>query len=154
MSKETEKEIAALMAQCESALIEFSNRTGASVFAEALNKPVTETTLKSQAVSEQALANMAKNLESSSLDAAERMAKLDAKLASKANDLEALKLQRKTLENEQEKARQADLAHKRKSMYRNLDSQTESGQWKSSSEPIIQGGNVVLEKANFGRRRR
>jgi hypothetical protein len=150
MSKETEKEVAALMAQCESALTEYSNRTGASIFSEAKKIPVTAA--KAQAVSEQALKQIAKTLELSSIDTSERVTKLEAKLASKANDLEALKLQRKTLENEQEQARQADLTNKRKSMYRTPDSQTktESDQGQSSSESIIQGENVVLETVTFG----
>jgi hypothetical protein len=93
MSKETEKEIekevAALMAQCESALTEYSNRTGASMFSEAKKTPATAA--KTKAVSEQASEQIAKALELSSLDTSERMAKLAAKLASKANDFKALK---------------------------------------------------------------
>jgi hypothetical protein len=152
MSKEIEKEVAALMAQCESALTEYSNRTDASIFFEAKKTPAT--TAKNQAVSEQALEKIAKKLKFSSLDTSERVAKLEAKLASKANDLETLKLQRKTLENEQEEARQADLANKRKSMYRTPRSQTGSDQGPSNSEPIIQGENVVLKKVTFGNLRR
>ena len=129
--KEVEKEIAALMAQCESALTEYSNRTGALMFSEANKTPATA--VKTQAVSEQALEQITKTLELSLLDMSERAAKLAAKLASKANDLEALKLQRKTLETETE---------------------TALGQGKSSSESIIQGENVVLKKVTFGNHRR
>ena len=129
--KEVEKEIAALMAQCESALTEYSNRTGALMFSEANKTPATAA--KTQAVSEQALEQITKTLELSLLDMSERSAKLAAKLASKANDLEALKLQRKTLETETE---------------------TALGQGKSSSESIIQGENVVLKKVTFGNHRR
>jgi hypothetical protein len=89
MSTEIEKEVAALMAQCESALTEYSNRTGASKFSEATKKPATAA--KNQALSEQTLEQMAKTLELSSLDTSERVAKLAAKLASKANDFKALK---------------------------------------------------------------
>ena len=131
MSKEVEKEIAALMAQCESALTEYSNRTGALMFSEAKKTP--SPAVKNQAVSEQALEQITKTLELSLLDMSERSAKLAAKLASKANDLEALKLQRKTLETETE---------------------TALGQGKSSSESIIQGENVVLKKVTFGNHRR
>tara|TARA_B110000091_G_scaffold205394_1_gene241070 strand:- start:193 stop:591 length:399 start_codon:yes stop_codon:yes gene_type:complete len=131
MSTEIEKEIAALMAQCESALTEYSNRTGALMFSEAKKTP--STAVKTQAVSEQALEQITKTLELSLLDMSERAAKLAAKLASKANDLEALKLQRKTLETETE---------------------TTLGQGKSSSESIIQGENVVLKKVTFGNHRR
>ena len=131
MSTEVEKEIAALMAQCESALTEYSNRTGALMFSEAKKTP--STAVKTQAVSEQALEQITKTLELSLLDMSERAAKLAAKLASKANDLEALKLQRKTLETETE---------------------TTLGQGKSSSESIIQGENVVLKKVTFGNHRR
>jgi hypothetical protein len=133
MSKETEKEVAALIAQCESALTEYSNRTGASMFFEAKKTPATAA--KTQAVSEQALEQIAKALKLSLIDTIERVAKLEAKLASKANDLEALKLQRK-------------------SMYRTPDSQTESDQRHSSSEAIIQGESVVLKKVTFDNLRR
>jgi hypothetical protein len=133
MSTEIEKEIAALMAQCESALTEYSNRTGALMFSEAKKTP--STAVKTQAVSEQALEQITKTLELSLLDMSERAAKLAAKLASKANDLEALKLQRKTLETETE-------------------TETALGQGKSSSESIIQGENVVLKKVTFGNHRR
>jgi hypothetical protein len=133
MSTEVEKEIAALMAQCESALTEYSNRTGALMFSEAKKTP--STAVKTQAVSEQALEQITKTLELSLLDMSECAAKLAAKLASKANDLEALKLQRKTLETETE-------------------TETALGQGKSSSESIIQGENVVLKKVTFGNHRR
>jgi hypothetical protein len=89
MSTEIEKEVAALMAQCESALTEYSNRTGASTFSESKKTP--GTAAKTQDLSEQALEQMAKTLELSSLDTSERVAKLAAKLASKANDFKALK---------------------------------------------------------------
>jgi hypothetical protein len=135
MSTEIEKEIAALMAQCESALTEYSNRTGALMFSEAKKTP--STAVKTQAVSEQALEQITKTLELSLLDMSERAAKLAAKLASKANDLEALKLQRKTLETETE-----------------TETETALGQGKSSSESIIQGENVVLKKVTFGNHRR
>ena len=135
MSTEVEKEIAALMAQCESALTEYSNRTGALMFSEAKKTP--STAVKTQAVSEQALEQITKTLELSLLDMSERAAKLAAKLASKANDLEALKLQRKTLETETE-----------------TETETALGQGKSSSESIIQGENVVLKKVTFGNHRR
>ena len=152
MSKETKKEVAALIAQCESALTEYSNHTGASMFSEAKKTPTTAA--KTEALSEQALELIAKTLKLLSLDTSERVAKLEAKLASKANDLEVLKVQRKTLENEQEEARQADLTNKRRSMYRSSDSQTESDQRHSSSEAIIQDENVVLEKVTFDNLRR
>jgi hypothetical protein len=135
MSTEIEKEIAVLMAQCESALTEYSNRTGALMFSEAKKTP--STAVKTQAVSEQALEQITKTLELSLLDMSERAAKLAAKLASKANDLEALKLQRKTLETETE-----------------TETETALGQGKSSSESIIQGENVVLKKVTFGNHRR
>jgi hypothetical protein len=180
--KEVEKEIAALMAQCESALTEYSNRTGALMFSEANKTPATA--VKTQAVSEQALEQITKTLGLSLLDMSERSAKLAAKLASKANDLEALKLQRKTLKNKQEEARQVDPTKNRKSMHRTPDSEveveteteveveveteteveveveteleteTELGQGQSSSESIIQGENVVLKKVTFGNHRR
>jgi hypothetical protein len=154
MSKDTEKEVAVLMVQCESALSEYSNRTGASMFFEAKKTPATAA--KTQAVSEQALEQIAKTLELSSLDTSERVAKLEAKLASKTNDLEALKRQRETLENEHKGSRQADLTNKRRSMYRTHGSQKkiEPDQGKSRPEPIIHGGNIVLGKATFGNRRR
>jgi hypothetical protein len=160
MSKKTTKEIAALMAQCESALIEYSNRTGASIFFEAKKTPANAA--KTQAVSAQAIEQIAKTLELSLLDTSERVAKLAAKLASTANDLEALKLQRKTLENKQEEARQADLTNKRHSMHRTPDSETETetktktelDQGQSSSASITQGENVVLKKVTFGNHRR
>jgi hypothetical protein len=82
MSTEIEKEIAALMAQCESALTEYSNRTGALMFSEAKKTP--STAVKTQAVSEQALEQITKTLELSLLDMSECAAKLAAKLASKA----------------------------------------------------------------------
>jgi pyrimidine operon attenuation protein/uracil phosphoribosyltransferase len=135
MSTEVEKEIAVLMAQCESALTEYSNRTGALMFSEAKKTP--STAVKTQAVSEQALEQITKTLELSLLDMSERAAKLAAKLASKANDLEALKLQRKTLETETE-----------------TETETALGQGKSSSESITQGENVVLKKVTFGNHRR
>jgi hypothetical protein len=139
MSTEIEKEIAALMAQCESALTEYSNRTGALMFSEAKKTP--STAVKTQAVSEQALEQITKTLELSLLDMSECAAKLAAKLASKADDLEALKLQRKTLETETETET-------------GTGTETALGQGKSSSESIIQGENVVLKKVTFGNHRR
>ncbi|MFT7179621.1 MAG: hypothetical protein ACI9EP_001093 [Oceanospirillaceae bacterium] len=131
MSTEIEKEVAALMAQCESALTEYSDRTGASTFSKAKKTP--STAVKTQAVSEQALEQITKTLELSLLD----MSECAANLASKANNIEALKLQRKTLETETE-----------------TETETELGQGQSSSESIIQGENVVLKKVTFGNHRR
>jgi len=140
MSNETEKEIAALMAQCESALVDYSNRTGASVFSEASTEPAAKSPVVAQAVSEQALAKMAKSLETSSVVSTDQMAKRSARLAAKVDDLEDLKRQREVAEQEKEGARQADLSKKRQSMYRT-----------SESKPVTQGENEAPEKVAFGR---
>ena len=144
MSKETEKEIAALLAQCESALVEHSNRTGASVFAEALNEPAPKATAITKAVSDKALAKMAKALESSSFDSSEHIAKLDAKLSAKADALEDLKRQRVVLEQELEQARQVDLVNKRKSLYRESP----------GTDPITPKEKVVPGRVALNSRRR
>jgi uncharacterized protein with von Willebrand factor type A (vWA) domain len=140
MSDETEKEIAALMAQCRSALVDYSNRTGASVFSDAPTEPAAKSTVVAKAVSEQALTKMAKSLETSSVANTDQMAKLDARLAAKVDDLEDLKHQREVVEQEKEAARQADLSKKRQSMSRNSD-----------SEPVTQGENEASGKVAFGR---
>ena len=123
MSNETEKEIAALMAQCESALVDYSNRTGASVFSEASTEPAAKSPVVAQAVSEQALAKMAKSLENSSVANTEQMAKLDARLAAKVDDLEDLKHQREVVEQDREAAGQADLSKKQQTMSGNVSIQ-------------------------------
>jgi hypothetical protein len=140
MSDETEKEIAALMAQCKSALVDYSNRTGASVFSDAPTGPAAKSTVVAKAVSEQALGKMAKSLETSSVANTDQMAKLDARLAAKVDDLEDLKHQREVVEQEKEATRQADLSKKRQSMSRNSD-----------SEPVTQGENEAPGKVAFGR---
>ena len=140
MSDETEKEIAALMAQCRSVLVDYSNRTGASVFSDAPAEPAAKSTVVAKAVSEQTLTKMAKSLETSSVANTDQMAKLDARLAAKVDDLEDLQHQREVVEQEKEAAQQADLSKKRQSMSRNSD-----------SEPVTQGENEAPGKVAFGR---
>ena len=150
MSKQTEQELAKLLKQCESALHVYADKTGASVFAEALNEPISSRTGAVKALSDKALANMAKGLEGSTADANERMAKLEAKLAAKTDDLEQLKRQRQAIADEQEAAHQAAVKIKRKAMYRTPDASTEV----KEAAPIISGERIVLGKMKFGSRRR
>jgi hypothetical protein len=48
MSKDSSDELAALLAQCESALGQYSSRTGASMFGEFSNKPTYKDTMQSK----------------------------------------------------------------------------------------------------------
>jgi|TARA_B110000503_G_scaffold111056_1_gene166181 hypothetical protein len=48
MSRESSEELAALMAQCESALGEYSSRTGAPMFGEVANNPTSKYTIQSK----------------------------------------------------------------------------------------------------------
>ena len=121
MKKQTEKEVAALVAQCKSALVEFSNRTGASVFSQELNKPASKIKVKPPAVSTKALDKIAKKLEVSASDMSELMVKLEVHIQSKTNDLQEWKVQRKTLEDQKEQSRQASLVAKRNAMYRHTN---------------------------------
>lgn len=161
MSKQTEQELAKLLKQCESALHVYADKTGASVFAEALNEPISSRTGAVKALSDKALASMAKGLEGSTADANERMAKLEAKLAAKANDLEELKLQREALALEQEQERQAGLENKRQAMFRGGKKKpigqpgaAEATTSETNAEAIISGERIVLGKMKFGSRRR
>ena len=159
MSKKNEEEIARLMAQCESALVKHANRTGASVFAEALDQPVRQTAKQAAAISDQALAKMTQDLASSSDEALQRMADLDAKLAAKTDALNQLKAEREALEGEQEQLRQDGLTVKRKAMYREPKGPRKANpvpERKSAAtkEPIISDEPIVLDKVSFGSRRR
>ena len=149
MSKNTEKELAKLLQQCESALHVYADKTGASVFAEALSQPISARTGADKALSDKALANMAKGLADSTVDANERMAKLEAKLVAKTNDLEQLKRQRQAIADEQEAVHQAAVKLKRKSMYRTPDESAEAPE----PEPVISGERIVLGKMKFGSHR-
>jgi|TARA_B110001469_G_scaffold33851_1_gene34267 hypothetical protein len=48
MSEDSSEELAALLAQCESALGQYSRRTGASMFSEVANKPPSQNTMQSK----------------------------------------------------------------------------------------------------------
>lgn len=124
MTKEIEDEMDALAAQCELALNRYAERTGAPIFADAQQERVPKSTKKLKAVSDIALTKMAKSLKSSCAESSEHIAELGAKLAAKADGLKDLQRQQQALAQGVEQARQAHLASKRKSLYRDQGPET------------------------------
>jgi hypothetical protein len=149
MRKKTEKEVAALVTQCESALVEFSNRTGASVFSQELDKPASKIRVKPPAVSKQALAKIAKNIETSASDMSELMVKLEVHLAAKTNDLSDWKLQREVLVQKKQQSRQADLKNKRNAMYRHADESQTGAEAANKQEPLYRHAHQLQEGAEL-----
>ena len=118
MSKKTEIEMTELMAQCETALTDYANRTGVEVFANSTSAGIAKAAIKPKLKSQQALAKMAESLAASRANSSENIAKLEAKIAAKAGSIKDHKRQQEALKQEQEKARKADVANKRKALYR------------------------------------
>ncbi len=156
MSKDTDKDIAELMVQCESALNEYSERTGAPVFAEANTPRTAKAAKKPKPVSEQALVKMTKSLTTACADSEDHITKLDAKLTVKADTLSDLKRQREASLQQEEHARQVQLTIKRKALYRNRepepvsDSDSDSD---SGSDSVVQHRSVVFGKSSPNLRR-
>lgn len=123
MSKKTEMEMTELMAQCETALTEYASRTGAEVFANSTSEGIDKAAIKPKLKSQQALAKMAKSLEASRANSSENIAKLEAKITAKADSIKDHQRQQEALKQEQEQARQADLATKRQALFRKREPQ-------------------------------
>ncbi len=123
MSKKTEIEMMELMAQCETALTDYASRTGADAFANSTSAGAAKAAIKPKLKSQQALAKMAKSLEASRVNSSENIAKLEAKITAKADSIKHHKRQQEALKQEQEQARKADLANKRKALYRTPEPQ-------------------------------
>ena len=123
MSKKTEIEMTELMAQCETALTDYASRTGADAFANSTSAGAAKAAIKPKLKSQQALAKMAKSLEASRVNSSENIAKLEAKITAKADSIKHHKRQQEALKQEQEQARKADLANKRKALYRTPEPQ-------------------------------
>ena len=123
MSKKTEIEMMELMAQCETALTDYASRTGAEAFANSTSAGAAKAAIKPKLKSQQALAKMAKSLEASRVNSSENIAKLEAKITAKADSIKHHKRQQEALKQEQEQARKADLANKRKALYRTPEPQ-------------------------------
>ena len=123
MSKKTEIEMMELMAQCETALTDYASRTGADAFANSTSAGAAKAAIKPKLKSQQALAKMAKSLEASRVNSSENIAKLEAKITAEADSIKYHKRQQEALKQEQEQARKADLANKRKALYRTPEPQ-------------------------------
>ena len=145
MSKETDREVADLMVQCESALIEYSNRTGAPVFADASTPRSDSSVITPKPASEQALVKMTASLKTARADSEYHITKLEAKITAETDTLSSLKRQQDALSQQEEQARQADLANKRKALYRNRTPQPESN---SDSDSVVQHKSVVFGKSS------
>ena len=143
MSKETDRDVAKLIVQCESALNEYSERTGAPVFAEANTPRTTKSAKKPKPVSEQALVKMTQSLTTACAERQDHITKLDAKVAVKADTLSDLKRQREDSSQQEEQARQVQLAHKRDALYRNRTPQPDSNS-NSNSDSVVHHRSVVL----------
>jgi|TARA_B110000211_G_scaffold11603_1_gene12211 septal ring factor EnvC (AmiA/AmiB activator) len=154
MSKDTDKDIAELMVQCESALNEYSERTGAPVFAEANTPRTAKSAKKPKPVSEQALVKMTKSLTTACADSEDHITKLDAKLTVKADTLSDLKRQREASLQQEEHARQVQLTIKRKALYRNREPEPVSGSGSgSNSDSVVRHRSVVFGKSSPNLRR-
>ena len=123
MSKKTEIEMMELMAQCETALTDYASRTGVEVFANSTSAGITKAAIKPKLKSQQALGKMAKSLEVSRANSSESIAKLEAKIAAKADSIKDHRRQQEAIKQEQEQVRKADLANKRKALYRKPEPQ-------------------------------
>ena len=128
MSKKTEIEMTELMAQCETALTDYASRTGAEAFANSTSAGAAKAAIKPKLKSQQALAKMAKSLAASRANSSENIAKLEAKITAKADSIKHHKRQQEALKQEQEQARKADLANKRKALYRTPEPQPKLNQ--------------------------
>ena len=150
MSQETDREVAALIVQCESALNEYSDRTGAPVFAEA-NTPRTATSAKKpKPVSEKALVKMTESLTTACAKREDHITKLDAKVAIEADTLSDRKRQREASSQQEEQARQVQLTNKRKALYRN---RTPEPKPDSDSDSVVRHRSVVFGKSSPNLRR-
>ena len=143
MSKETDRDVAKLLVQCESALNEYSERTGAPVFAEANTPRMATSGKKPKPVSEKVLVKMTQSLTTACAERQDHITKLDAKVAIKADTLSDLKRQREDLSQQKEQVRQVQLAHKRNALYRNRTSQLGSNS-NSDSDSVVHHRSVVL----------
>ena len=153
MSKKTEIEMMELMAQCETALTDYASRTGADAFANSTSAGAAKAAIKPKLKSQQALAKMAKSLEASRVNSSENIAKLEAKITAKADSIKHHKRQQEALKQEQEQARKADLANKRKALYRTPEPQPEADiQTKAQNElPVDTSIRTSIRHRSFGK---
>ena len=150
MADDIEKQIEKLVSQCESALHEYADKTGANMFPEVVNQGLHLRVPNSAALSATEMAKLADDLQQKSASTAEKAAALDNKLTNAADELERKKARRAEMEAEEAALEKARIDAKRKELYRGEPNRAMA---KKKLAPIYDGP-VVLGKVGTGIRRR
>ena len=150
MADELEEQLKKLVSECESALHEYAEKTGANMHPEVVNQGMHLKVPDSAALSAQEMAKLADDLHQKTESTAEKAAALNNKLTDAAGELERKKARRAELEAEEAQREKDRIDAKRKELYRGEPNRTMA---KKKLAPIYDGP-VVLGKVGTGIRRR
>ena len=150
MADEIEQQIQKLVSECESALNEYAEKTGANMFPEVVNQGLHLKVPNSAALSAKEMEKLADDLQQKTTATAEKAAALDNKLPDAADELERKKARREETEAEEARKEKARIDAKRKELYRGEPNRAMA---KKKLAPIYDGP-VVLGKVGTGIRRR
>ena len=147
MIDDLEKQINALLAECETAMSTYSESTGANMFPEVVNQKM-HLQAPTSSMSAEAMLELANNLQEKTNAAAERAANLDSKMAEAADELAKKKAQREVDETaRREQARTAAQAATPR------QDDTNRAKAKKKLSPIYDGP-ISLGRVGVGSRRR
>ena len=93
MIDDLEKQINALLAECETAMSTYADKTGANMFPEVVNQKM-HLQAPTSTMSAKAMLELANDLQEKTSAAAERAANLDSKMAEAADELAKKKAER------------------------------------------------------------
>lgn len=149
MADDIQQKINQLVSECESALKEYADKTGANMFPEIVNQGL-HLKLPAATLSSQEMDKLADDLQQKTETTAIKAAALDTKLTDVADELERKKARRAELEAEEVRKEHERIEDKRKELYRGEPNRYMA---KKKLAPIYDGP-VVLGKVGIGIRRR
>ena len=149
MLDDLEKQINALVAECETALTVYAQKTGANMFPEVVKQKV-HLQAPTSTLSAKAMLELANDLQEQTNAAAEKAAKLDEKMTAAADQLAQKKAQRALVEAEEAHQEKARIDAKRKDLYRGEPNRNVA---KKKLAPSYDGP-ITLGRVGAGSRRR
>ncbi|HCH23547.1 MAG TPA: hypothetical protein DE179_04555 [Oceanospirillaceae bacterium] len=149
MTDDLEKQINALLAECETAMSDYAKKTGANMFPEVINQSM-HLRVPTSTMSAKAMLNLANDLQMQTAAAAQRAANLDNKMAEAADELVKKKTERALAEAEDARQEKARIDAKRKDLYRGDPNRNIA---KKKLAPSYDGP-ITLGRVSAGSRRR
>jgi len=149
MIDDLEKQINALLAECETAMSTYADKTGANMFPEVVNQKM-HLQAPTSTMSAKAMLELANDLQEKTNAAAERAANLDSKMAEAADELAKKKAERELEEAAAVSKEKDRIDTKRKGLYRDDPNRAVT---KKKMAPIYDGP-ITLGRVSAGSRRR